>query len=82
MYKLVEVQPGETARPPVDAATGQEEPARLQAHLLEPRLRPACERGDPERERGRVLLLGDAVLGDVAVEVVQAGQRYAELFTS
>jgi hypothetical protein len=39
---------------------------------LEPRHRPTCYLGDPERESGRIVLPWDAVLLDVAVEVGQA----------
>ena len=42
---------------------------RLPLDLLEPRSRPASPLGKPERERGRVVLLWDAALLDVAVEV-------------
>jgi hypothetical protein len=44
---------------------------RLPLDPLEPRHRPARDLGEPERERRRLALLGDAVLGDVAVEVGQ-----------
>jgi hypothetical protein len=43
-------------------------------NLLEP-LKPSAHMlGDPEGEGGWVVLLRDAVLGDVAVEVAQAGR--------
>jgi hypothetical protein len=48
---------------------------RYPLDLLGAEHRPAADFGDPEGERGRVVLLGDAVLGDVAVEVIQARQR-------
>jgi hypothetical protein len=43
--------------------------------LLEPRHRPARALGDPERKRGRIVLLGDTVLLDVAVELGQGESR-------
>jgi hypothetical protein len=58
------------ARPLESAPAGLGELLRF-FDPLEPRRRPARHFGDPERQRGRVVLLGDAVLLDVAVEVGQ-----------
>jgi hypothetical protein len=45
----------------------------LPLDLFEPRHRAARDVGDPQRERRRIVLLGDAVLVDVAVEVFETG---------
>ena len=65
-------RPIEPARSEVVALDHDPVRRRLPLDLLEPGHRPAGDFGDPEGERGRLVLLGDAVLGDVAVEVLEA----------